>query len=428
MELTGEFRTAITSPKGVGLEEDTAPKGWYVYINDGDSFTSLVRKNGDGFLELHNSTENLSQDYDYYLYFNIENCYDSHLFQSTMDIASMGVTVNGKRADNDTVIAQWGNKIEVYVRVYFPGQEPDPMAALERIAGKSRYLTAFKAADKLKEEMGVDKFPNMIIASGTGFADALAGAYLAVQKGAPVLLTHETVMTDVAEYVKANMDEGGQVFILGGAGAVPETMEEALEAQGITNVLRLKGKTRYDTNIAILEAAGVSGKDLLICSGSGYADSLSASAVGQPIFLVGDSLTDNQKAYLESVKSSISGDCYAIGGVKAVPDEVFAEVQAYATGTAERVSGKSRFLTSIAIAKKFFKTDIDTVVLAYAMNYPDGLAGGPVAYFAKAPMILVDNNNYTDAKDYVKGTFAHKVIVMGGEKLISNEVALAVIE
>ena len=48
-----------------------------------------------------------------------------------------------------------------------------------RVFGADRYATAFKAADTLKAELGVSKFQNVIVASGTGFADALAGCYLA---------------------------------------------------------------------------------------------------------------------------------------------------------------------------------------------------------------------------------------------------------
>ena len=48
-----------------------------------------------------------------------------------------------------------------------------------RVFGADRYTTAFKAADTLKAELGVSKLQNVIVASGTGFADALAGSYLA---------------------------------------------------------------------------------------------------------------------------------------------------------------------------------------------------------------------------------------------------------
>ncbi len=299
---------------------------------------------------------------------------------------------------------------------------------VERIFGTDRFNTAVGAADQLKAELGMETFPNIVIASGKDFPDALAGAYLAVKKDAPILLTNAGFAPTVAAYVKENMDPSGTVYILGGKGAVPEVMETELQKQGITNIERLAGSNRYDTNLEILRTAGVEGQDLLICSGGGYADSLSASASGKPVLLVGNSLTNNQKDYLAGVKSSISGDCYAIGGKGVVSDEVFNEVKTYATGSAERISGKDRYKTSVAVAQKFMPETVNTVVLAYGMNYPDGLAGGPVAYAGEGPLLLVTDKNYADAKAYVEQVGAENIITMGGKSLISDSVVMDMLQ
>ncbi len=428
-QATEEFLAAITSPFGSGLGIEDAPGGWYVFGSE--TYTSLAYWNSSYhmFDKLYDSLDNLRPDREYYLCFNIEDCSSTHCFDYDAGLDCLNITVNGHRVNGNTVIAQWGGKINVYVRVYFEGQEPTEIP-LERLSGKTRFDTAYEAADWLKYQKGMDKFPNIVIASGMDFPDALAGAYLAEVKNAPVLLASEGTAPYLANYLKYNLEEGGNVYILGGKGAVPESVIDELKAQGISEeqIHRLAGKNRYETNILILQEAGVSGQDLLICSGSGYADSLSASAVGKPVFLVGSSLNDAQKEYLDSVKGQLSGNFYAIGGKGAVSEEVFAEVQAYGTGTFERVSGSNRFLTSVAIAQKFFEPDeIDSVVLAYAMNYPDGLAGGPVAYATKSPLLLVNNTNYTDAMNYVTHTYAMKVRVMGGASLISDEVALDVL-
>ncbi len=294
--------------------------------------------------------------------------------------------------------------------------------SIDRIAGKDRFLTAIEAADRLKAELGGDAFSNIVIASGTDFPDALAGAYLAVKKDAPVLLTNAGFAPAVAEYAKNNLKAGGTVYILGGTGAVPEVMETELQKQGITNIERLAGSDRYKTNIEILKEAGVEGQDLLICSGTGYADSLSASALGKPILLVGKTLTKDQ---MNEVDGVLSGSFYTLGGTGAVSDEVFDLVNVFATREAERVAGSDRFATSAAIAEKFMPDTVETAVLAYAMNYPDGLAGGPVAYATGSPLLLVTDNFYSDAASYVKQAGIKKFIIMGGEALISYDTALA---
>ena len=299
---------------------------------------------------------------------------------------------------------------------------------ISRIAGSDRYQTAFMAADRLKKELGVERFENIVIASGTNFPDALAGAYLAKVKNAPILLVRKQNAAAVADYVKKNMEAKGTVYILGGTGAVPSDMETALKAQGLTKTKRLQGANRYLTNIEILKEAGVRGEDILVCAGGGYADSLSASATGRPVLLVGGKLLPEQKEYLESIKSKISGNVYAIGGTGAVSEPVFKEVCAYATGEKARVAGDTRYTTSKAVADKFFPAVHNTVVLAYAQNYPDGLAGGPVAYAMNSPLLLVTSSKKEAAATYAKAHGSVKCLVLGGPTLISDAAALAIVK
>ena len=291
---------------------------------------------------------------------------------------------------------------------------------INRIAGADRYETAFASADRLKTELGISAFQNIVIASGTNFPDALAGSYLAKVKNAPILLANRSKATDVANYVKNNMTSSGMVYILGGTGAVPKDVETALNNSGITNIKRISGADRYITNIEILKEAGVDGQDILVCSGTGYADSLSASAAGKPILLVGNSLLSSQKGYLQSIKGKASGNVYVIGGTGAVSDQVFSEVSAYASGEKVRISGDTRYATSAAVADKFLPGTHDSVVLAYALNYPDGLSGGRVANAMNAPLLLVAHNRCTSAKQYVSGHGSKKCIVIGGTALISE--------
>ena len=98
----------------------------------------------------------------------------------------------------------------------------------------------------------------MIVASGTGFADALAGSYLAAQKNAPILLVRGANVNDVKNYIKQNLVSGGTVYLLGGVNAVPQTMETGLDG---FKVKRLGGADRYTTNLLILQEAGVGDKD-----------------------------------------------------------------------------------------------------------------------------------------------------------------------
>ena len=281
-----------------------------------------------------------------------------------------------------------------------------------RIYGPNRVDTSIEAARKLKTKLGVSKFDSVIVASGMNYADALAGSWLSAVKSAPILLLDKVSEDKVAQYVKANLSAEGTVYILGGNGAVPETLEDKLAG---LNVSRLSGKSRYDTNMAILEETDVSGKDLIVCSGAGYADALSVSSVGRPIMLVGTELTDAQKEYLEDAGFA---KIYAVGGTAAVSSDVVNELVQYAGVT--RVGGKNRFETSLNVAKTFFPGTHDHMMMVYAKDFPDGLSGGALAYQYDAPVLLATSDNVSAAVAYRGLSSAARSITMGGPKLISD--------
>ncbi len=301
-----------------------------------------------------------------------------------------------------------------------PTPAPTPVPAVKeviRVKGKDRYATSFAIANETKAKMGVDKFDTIIIASGTNFADALAGSYLAKVKNAPILMANGKNDARLKEYVSENLAPGGIVYILGGSAAVPDSTQYALA--GITTK-RLKGKTRYETNIEILKEAGVANEEIIVATGANFADSLSASAAGKPILLVDGkkgSLSAAQQQFLASVSTD---KFYIVGGDGAVSVKFETLLSAY--GSVERVKGKSRYETSVAIAERFFANP-DYAVIAYAENFPDGLCGGPLAMTMDAPLILTKTGKQTAAKTYMQANGIKSGAVLGGASLIDDATA-----
>lgn len=285
-----------------------------------------------------------------------------------------------------------------------------------RCYGSDRYITSQEVAKCLKTSLGISKFKNIIVASGANYPDALSGSYLAKVKEAPILLLDKSKEASVKSYIASNLQQGGTVYILGGTGAVSSSFQRNLETSGY-KVTRLGGNTRFDTNLKILEAAGVTDEDILICSANGYADSLSASAVGKPVMIVGNSLTPKQQSYLKGLK----GDrFYIIGGTGAVNNIVYNQVKQYGSSV-NRIFGQTRFETSTAVANTFFKKgSTDTAVLAYAHDFPDGLSGGPLALSVNGPLLLTDNSKVSVARSCMKNLGINKAVVLGGPTLISN--------
>lgn len=287
-----------------------------------------------------------------------------------------------------------------------------------RLFGTNRFTTAFAVADKMKENLGIDKFDAIIVASGTNFADALSGSYLAAVKNAPILLSFNETYNNLAkDYIRNNLKEGGTVYILGGSAAVPPAMETGLDG---FQVRRLDGRDRFETNQSILLEAGVGKKPVLVCTGLSFADSLSASASELPILLVWNKLTDMQKAFLKSLNGN---PIYVIGGESAVSKSMEQELTQY--GSVTRIGGGNRFETSVAIARQFFDKP-ESAVMAYAWNYPDGLCGGALAATIDAPLILTMNNYESAASAYVKDCSIERGTILGGDSLISEDAILKI--
>ncbi|MBQ0058415.1 MAG: cell wall-binding repeat-containing protein [Lachnospiraceae bacterium] len=295
---------------------------------------------------------------------------------------------------------------------------------MERINGEDRIDTALAAADYILAVRDEARFDNVVIANAWNFPDALSGSYLASQKNAPMLLIDDGSIGRVTSYLEEKLNKAGKVYILGGVAAVSQAAEQAIADKGFA-VERISGNDRYQTNIEILRASGVKQSDLIVCSGTGFADALSASALGLPIMVVGSELTFDQVAYLEGGEFTMN-KMYVIGGDGAVDAYVANQLARYSNNHGfVRVAGNTRFETSTEVAKQFFDPTSDNgVVMAYGWGFPDGLSGGPLAYTLNLPLVLTSNDDYKVAKAYANLSKGKTVgVIMGGTARISDDTA-----
>lgn len=354
--------------------------------------------------------------------------------------------------------------------------------------GADRYATALRAADSLRYELGGGEFENIVVASGDNYPDALTGGYLAGQRKAPILLVNSANETKVRNYITTNLAEGGTVYILGGTSAVSSRFEKNFEESDYS-VKRLSGKDRYATNMAILNEVGISSDEILISNGASYADSLSASASNRPILLVGSSLTKDQKEYIknydkayiiggtgavnekvemqvqdifaeklvakgdfaeevkapaneanESSDAEVSGEAVDVAesmdNLVTAPDEKSDEVQVVtpeedirvkAAACVVRLSGSTRYETSIEVAKEFATDHNGTMVVVYGQNYPDGLSSGPLAIAMNAPIVLATSKVTAPAKNYASEAGLTNTFVVGGPMLVSVRAATGIV-
>ena len=253
-----------------------------------------------------------------------------------------------------------------------------------RVAGSDRFSTA--AAVSLAE------FPaganTVFIATGADFPDALAGAAVAAELGAPLLLVGATGIPGptATELDRLNPND---IVILGGEAAVSPQVEEALGEYG--NVIRLSGSNRYATAAAISEFGFPGGANtVILATGLSFADALAggpaaAELNGVVLLTHPTTLSPETLAEIERLDPS---EIIILGGPSAVSLDIEDFLSEMAPTT--RVYGFNRYATTAAISAYSFAPGIGELYIAVGTNFPDALAGGAAAGHAGSPMLIVE--------------------------------------
>lgn len=140
---------------------------------------------------------------------------------------------------------------------------------VERISGDDRFETAAAVAKKLAPA-GVD---TVVLASGRGFADALAAASYAAVKGYPILLTE---MNSCPEATKKAIEDLGatKVLVIGGTGVI-----SASAVAGLPGVERIFGSNREATSVELAKYFAPQTNKFFIATGDGFADAITGAVL-----------------------------------------------------------------------------------------------------------------------------------------------------
>lgn len=286
---------------------------------------------------------------------------------------------------------------------------------VSRLSGEDRYETAVAVS----HENFLPDSPVVYIASGGGFADALAGAPAAGIDRAPVLLVPSGgIPASVAQ--ELTRLRPADIVVLGGPGAVSDNVVSQLGAYTVGTVSRMSGPDRYATSAEVSERSFRPGvTTAYVASGVEYADALAgaplAAANRAPVLLVQPGrITDEVAAELERLDpQSIT----VLGGASAVRSSVLADLAEYTDGTVTRIAGDDRYLTAAAIAGQF-GTDITSAYVASGQSYADALAAAPVAGAQGVPVFLARQGSVT-LPDLPA---LEKVTLVGGTAALSDRV------
>ncbi len=302
----------------------------------------------------------------------------SYSASSTVTTANVPVLVSGVGyfdATGDPQAAPNGVALHPVLSL----QLNQPLTAVDRIGGASRYETAALASTAAFPAGA----PVVFVASGAGFPDALAGGAAAAARHAPVLLVQPDAVP-AATATALDRLAPTTVEVLGGPGAVSDAVLAALAAPGRT-VHRIAGPDRF-TTAAMVSTATFAPKpaDLFVATGRDFPDALAGSAaagaLGVPLLLVDTNQVPAATA--QEAKRLQPARITVLGGTGVVSAAVQTALQAYAP--TRRLAGASRFATAALVAASAFPT-ASRAFLATGSGFADALAGGPAAAAVQRP-------------------------------------------
>ncbi|HEX4901468.1 MAG TPA: cell wall-binding repeat-containing protein, partial [Acidimicrobiales bacterium] len=145
---------------------------------------------------------------------------------------------------------------------------------LTRFAGTNRIATAMVISQR---SFAPGEARAVVLARADDFADALAGAPLAADKGGPLLLSPGFGVGLAEAEIRRVLPRGGTVYLLGGPAALHPDVEGELRQMGY-QLVRYAGADRFDTAVRIASAGLGNPSTIFLANGSDFPDALTAGA------------------------------------------------------------------------------------------------------------------------------------------------------
>lgn len=299
-----------------------------------------------------------------------------------------------------------------------------------RVAGQNRYDTAIALSKSTFTHADT-----VVLATGEGFADALAASSLAGVYGSPVLLTPKVALPDglLAELSRLGAT---RVVLVGGTGAVSTEVSTALKNTGLT-VDRVFGQDRYATAVTVAQrVVAAQGADwngeAIVVRGDQFADALAAAPVAyahkMPILLTSSAVLS--PATRDAIGVQGMNHILVVGGSTAISPTVYRALKAIVApqGDVERAQGADRYATARAVADytvRMYWADPSYVGVATGLDFPDALGGGAVAGAHDGVLLLTDGRSLSIAAAgflAAQRSGLSQVRLFGGNKVVSDDV------
>lgn len=272
----------------------------------------------------------------------------------------------------------------------------------ERIAGKNRIETAVEISKKTQNKSKI-----AVVANSMKYVDALPGSTLANLHKAPILLVEKDRIPE-ATIDELNRLGVEKIYILGGEAVISKSVEEKLSA---FKCIRLAGENRYETSYEIYKEITQSAETEEVFVAAKEVDAVaSAAARGENIPLL--FVSENIPSFMEEIEAKKT----VLGGDQALSRKAYTALRA-----AGRIAGKNRYETAIQLAER---AGMENQILVNAFNFVDAFTSGTLAYRMNGNILLTDTHSLPKAtKDYLEKNKG-KLILIGGEKAISEKIFL----
>ena len=314
------------------------------------------------------------------------------------------------------------NDITVYaIFVKKPNNpRPNPNKPVpDRIDGNDRIDTAINISKK-----HYDRAKTVIVVRHDLFPDSMTASVLAKLKDAPILL-NPTNKLDPRVGAEIKRLGASEVIIVGGQNSISEKVREELRIYDADkDVERIAGHDRYGTSEMVARrVVGITGKKnkAVVASGEVFPDALAvgtyASREGYPILLVRKDLVPTQ--ITKAIKDLEIKNTYIAGGYNTISKSTEMKLP----GVLERMAGKTRYETAIAIARSKF-ADSKEVYIASGEEFADALAISPMSGKYNRPTLLVKSKAGQNkiVSDYVYFKNINRITAIGGYRYIPNDV------
>jgi putative cell wall-binding protein len=295
-----------------------------------------------------------------------------------------------------------------------------------RLAGADRYATAVAISQSAFRPQSRGSV--VTLASGANFPDVLAAGPVAAASGGPLLLVPQDATLPASVDAEITRLPSSSVNIAGGAAAVSNQVQSQVNGLGVASVLRVAGQDRYETaaQLAGITNGGLT-KTVFIATGASFPDALGGSAAAGRL---GGALLLTDRLVLPAATATAltSGNptkVVILGGTAVIDPAILTQVKTLLPSTSvQRWAGADRYETAASVSSNTYPLGATTAYLASGENYPDALAGAPVAARGGAPLLFTQRD-CVPASTLTELTRlgATNIVVLGGTSAVSEAAA-----